>query len=277
MKTLHRTALIATALCALVAAPAANAGEPVLSVSQYANYAKAVNGADKAAAAGEVKNAVAEAVAAAGEKAQQAAAEAVAAMSAVSTVKAGTDAAAAAEIAKAAVAAAAAASSDKAEALSLAKVAAAAVALVSGGADFAKTAADGLPKAVAKEVKAANADEALADVDADTVKNVYETVLEILRGGAYKMKEDSAAAATGIDAMVGDAAGASAKANADGAMGSVMSEMEDVTGFSSYADTPTLEKDGVYVPNPSASKGGKTVVVPKPHKKPDNPTKTELK
>ena len=248
MKTIHRTALIATALCALVAAPAATAGEPVLSVKQYANYAKVVNGADKAAAADKVKDAVSEIVAAAGEKTQQAAAEAVAALSAVSTVKGDTDADAAAEIAKAAVAAAAAASSDKAESLSLAKAAAAAVALVSGGADYAKTAADGLPKAVAKEVKAASADEALAGIDKDAVKNVYETVLEILRGSTYKMREDSAAAASAVVEVV--------------------PEMDAVTSFESNEINPNIDKTGVYVPTP--------VVPPVPPEKKKNPTSTGL-
>ncbi|MBQ9727192.1 MAG: hypothetical protein IJV65_06770 [Kiritimatiellae bacterium] len=268
MKTIHRTALVATALVALVAAPAASAGDPVLSVKEYANYAKAVNGAEKGAVADQVKTAVSDVLAAAGDNVKQAAAEAVAALSAVSTVKADSDGETAAAVVKNAVAAAAAAGSDKAESLALAKAAAAVASLVSGGADYAKAATDGLPKSVAKEVKAADADEALADVDADAVKDVYQTVLDILRGASYKMKEDSVFDRGPDAAFDGDSAGSGAKANAGGAMADVVPEMGDMTGFDSVANNPTLDKSGVY------KEPSKPVVIPPKKKKADNPTTT---
>ena len=233
MKHIHN-ALFATAFCALVAAPAF-AGDPVLPMDQYVKYAKALNSADPADSTNVVKDAV--------DKAQQAAGEIAAALAAVSTVKGETDSAAAASIFENVVAAASNAGSDKAEKLSLAKIAAAAGALVSGGADYVDGAGAGLAKNVAKEVKAAleNAGEALADVDAYAIKSVYEAALAALRGGSYKMKEDSGAAEL------------------------APAETEIPTGFDSASTGSNPERPGVYLGTPAP--------VPVPSKKEKkNPT-----
>ena len=241
MKHIHN-ALFATAFCALVAAPAF-AGDPVLPMDQYVKYAKALNSADPADSTNVVKDVVSEAVKAAGDKAQQAAGEIAAALAAVSTVKGEADSAAAASIFENVVAAASNAGSDKAEKLSLAKIAAAAGALVSGGADYVDGAGAGLAKNVAKEVKAAleNAGEALADVDAYAIKSVYEAALAALRGGSYKMKEDSGAAEL------------------------APAETEIPTGFDSASTGSNPERPGVYLGTPAP--------VPVPSKKEKkNPT-----
>lgn len=197
MKNTHRNALFATALCALVAAPSAFAAESVLPVDQYVKYAKDLNAAAPADVTNVVKAAVAEVVQAAGDSADQAVGEVAAALAAVSAVKSDSDAGAAAAVFENAVAAAAAAGSDKAESLSFAKIAAAAGSLVTGGADFVSGAGAGLSKGVAKAVKEAldSVDEALADVDAHAIKDVFSDTLAALRAGAYQMKEDSDAAA----------------------------------------------------------------------------------
>ena len=193
MKHTYRTALFASALCALVAAPSAFAAEPVLPVDQYVKYAKALNAADPADVTNIVKATVAEAVQAAGDSAGQAVGEIAAALAAVSAVKADSDAGTAAALFENAVAAAAAAGSSKAESLSFAKIAAATGSLVTGGADFVSGAGAGLSGKVAKEVKASldSVDETLADVDSYAIKDVFSDTLAALRAGSYKMKEDS--------------------------------------------------------------------------------------
>lgn len=193
MKTIHRTAIFATALWALVAAPSAFAADSVLPAEEYVRYAKMLNAVEPSEATNVVKSIVAEVVAAAGDNAQQAIAEIAAALAAVSAVKADVDGTAAAAIFENIVAAAAAAGSDKAESLSLAKIAAAAGALVSGGADYAAGAGAGLSKNVAKEVRSAtsNVSESLADLDVYAIKDIFDGTLAALRGGSYEMKEDS--------------------------------------------------------------------------------------
>ena len=191
MKNIHRTALLATALCALVAVPSAFAAEPVLPADQYVKLAKDVNAAGPAEATNAVKAAVSDAIAAAGDAKTQAVGEVAAALAAVSAVTAESDAAAAAAIFENAVAAASNAGSGAA-----ANVAAAAGALVTGGADFLAGAGAGLSKNLAKEVKAAldNVDETLADVDTAAIKDVFADTLDALRAGSYKMREDGDAA-----------------------------------------------------------------------------------
>lgn len=198
MKHTSITALIATALCALVTAPAF-AADSVLPTDQYVKYAKVLNGTEPAETTNVVKGAVSDVVQAAGEKAQQAVGEIAAALTAVATVKGETDPVTAAAIMQSIVAAASDAGSDKAEKLILAKIAAAVGAFVSAGADYISDLGAGLSKGVAKEVRAAadNAGETLADVDAFMIKSVYETTLEVLRGGSYQMKEDSDALGLG--------------------------------------------------------------------------------
>lgn len=250
MKHIH-TALVATALCALVATPAL-AGEPVLPADQYVKYAKALNSAQPAETTNIVKGAVSDVAKAAGDKVQQAAGEITAALAAVSTVKGEKDSAAAAAIFENVVAAVSNAGSDKAEKLGLAKLAAAVGALVSGGADYVDGAGAGLAKNVAKEVQAAleNASEALADVDAYTIKSVYETTLAALRGGSYKMKEDS------------------------GSIELAPAETEIPVSFDS-ADTGTNpERVGVYVGTVTPVQVPLKKVPPKKEKK--NPTPTGL-
>lgn len=249
MKHSPRTALIATALCALVAAPAF-AGDPVLPTDQYVKYAKALNSAEPADSTNVVKGAVSDVVKAAGDNAEQAAGEIAAALAAVATVKGDGDPAAAAAIMQNVVVAAADAGSDKAEKLSLAKIAAAVGAFVSGGADYVSGLGAGLPKGFAKEVKAAaeNAGDALADIDAYAVKSVYESALEALRGGSYQMKEDSDAIAP--------------------------AETEIPTGFDSAATGSTPAREGIYLGTTPAPEPPVVVPPRKKHKK--NPTQTGL-
>ena len=196
MKNIHRTALLATALCALVAVPSAFAAEPVLPADQYVKLAKDVNAAGPAEATNAVKAAVSDAIAAAGDAKTQAVGEVAAALAAVSAVTAESDAAAAAAIFENAVVAASNAGSGAAEKRTFANVAAAAGALVTGGADFLAGAGAGLSKNLAKEVKAAldNVDETLADVDTAAIKDVFADTLDALRAGSYKMREDGDAA-----------------------------------------------------------------------------------
>lgn len=259
MKTIHRTALFATALCALVAAPAAFAGEPLNAVSQYIDYAKQLKAADAADATNVVKSAVAEVVKAAGDSAQQAAGEIAAALAAVSTVTTDSDSAAAGALFENVVAAASAAGSDKAESLALAKVAAATGAFVSGGADYVSGAGAGLSKSVAKEVKNAlsNADEVLAGLDFGAIKEVYEAAVEALRPGSYKMKGDD-------DSLAITAAEVAAGASSDAGTGA------DVTGFDSRNDSTTPPSDGVFVGGAPAPV--EPVVVPTRKKRHSSPT-----
>ena len=193
MKNTYRTALFATALCALVAAPSAFAADPVLPADQYVKLAKAVNAAEPGEATNAVKSAVSDAVSAAGDAKTQAVGEVAAALAAVAAGKAAADSGAAAAIVENAGAAASDAGSGKAEKTTFANVAAAAAALVTGGADFLDGVGAGLSKNVAKEVKAAldNVDETLADVDTSAIKDVYSSTLDALRSSSYKMKGDS--------------------------------------------------------------------------------------
>lgn len=242
MKNLHSTAVLATALFALVAAPSAFAGESALSAGQCIKYAKALNSAAPADSTNVVKSTIAEVVAAAGDKAQQAVGEAAAALAAVATVKGESDSAGAAALFGNVVAAASAAGSDKAESLGLAKVAAAAGALASGGADFVSGAGEGLSKSVAKEVKNAvqNADEALAGLDAFAIKQAYDAALEALRGGTYKMRADSTEDS--------------------------ISSLVPITGLDSREEGAQLPPSGVYLSG--------AVVLPPKKKEKKNPTQT---
>lgn len=248
MKNIHRNALVATAICAILAAPAASAGDAALPVPQYVKYAKLLNGSAPAETTNVVKEVVSGVVKEAGEKAQQAVGEVAAAFAAVSTVKAETDSPTAAAIFENAVAAASGAGSDKAESLGFAKVAAAAGALVTGGADFVAGAGAGLSKNVAKEIQSAlkNADEALSGLDAFAIKQVYEETLKALRAGSYQMKDDS------------DSVGLPA---------AVVTSFDD---FGARATATTLSGSGIFV--------GKIhdPVIPKPKTTKPNPTPSGL-
>lgn len=250
MKTTHRTALFATALCALVASQSAFAADPVLPEDSYVDLAKQLNSAAPADTTNIVASALGAAFDGTGDAARQALGEVSAALAAVSSVKAeGEDGTAAAALFQTVVAEAYKAG-DKAEALAFAKIAAAAGALVAPGAAFLDGAESALPKKAAKEVKNALADcaEALDGLDAHTIQKIYEDTLAALRAGSYKMKEDSDAVAL-----------APVAAN------------DDITVSFDGAGTATVpERTGIHVSGAPAP-----VVVPpvKKHKK--NPTETQ--
>ena len=294
MNNIHRIALAAAAFGAFAAAPSATAGEPVLPVKQYVNYAKLLNSADAKDTTNVVSSAVSEVVKAAGDSTQQAVGEISAALAAVSAFRSGTDSASSAALFSTTVAAASAAGSDAAESLGFAKIAAAAGSLVSGAAGFTSDATAGLPADVAGEVKAAleNVDEALADIDPYAVKDVFEKALAALRGGSYKMREDDAgmgvgAAAAGASVSGADADPASAAAaigvgkgvglNDGGTVGSFGETAGEVNPFGEHVagdgdiakPTPTtLPGSGIFV--------GEITVPVEPVKKPKpKPTKPD--
>ena len=282
MKNIHRIAFAAAAFGAFAVAPSATAGDPVLPLKQYVNYAKLVNSATPEDSTNAVASAVTEVVKAAGEAVQQAAGEIASALAAVSTFRSASDAERAAAVFACTVAAASEAGSDAAESLGLAKIAAAAGSLVSGGADFMSGATAGLPAAVAAEIKAAleNVDETLADLDPYALKDVYEKALAALRGSSYKMREDGAEAKLNFGAGNGlgfNAAGAEAAAAAVGVGedvglpgGGTVSSFEDAVGpiEGIVKPTPTtLPGSGIFV-------GEIEVPTDEPVKKP-KPKKTQ--
>ena len=285
MKNIHRIALAAAAFGAFAAAPSATAGEPVLPLKQYVNYAKLVNSADPADSTNVISSAVSEVVQAAGESVQQAAGEIASAVAAVSTFRSDSDPGMASSVFSCVVAAAAGAGADAAESLGLAKIAAAAGALVSGDANFTEQATAALAAAVAAEVKAAleNVDETLADLDPYALKDVYEKSLAALRGSSYKMREDGAEATLIRGGGVPDASGATGAAAAEAAAAAI--GVGTGVGLAGGGTVPAFEDvvggiDGLGKPTPTTLPGSGIFVgeikepAPEPVKKP-KPKKTQ--
>ena len=263
MKNINRIALAAAAFGAFAAAPSASAGEPVLPLKQYVNYAKVINSSAEKDSTNAVSSAVAEVVKEAGDAVRQAVGEVAASVTAVSTFRSATDGQRAASVFASLVSAASGAGSDEAESLGFAKIAAAVGSLVSGGADFTAGGTDGLADAVAAEIKAAleNVDETLSDLDVYAVKEVYEHALAALRGSSVKLREDSAeiAAAIGIGAGVG-LSGSSAGSGPSSGLDDVLDR-----------PTPTtLPGSGIFVGEITVPE--KPVVKPRP--KPTRPSPT---